>query len=208
MVPMRTVVYIDGFNLYYGTIKGTPYKWLNLDALCKAYLNTAKNDIQKIKYFTALVKARPHDPDQTSRQQTFLRALKTIPHLEIILGHFLSHEVVMPLADGTGYVKVIKTEEKKSDVNIAVHMLHDAYKNLYDLAVLISNDSDLSEPLRIIKEEFNKKIGIINPHKKPSRELGKYALFQKQIRFGTLAVCQFPVQMKDKHGIIYKPGKW
>ena len=208
MSPMRTFIYIDGFNLYYGAVKGTPYKWLNLDDLCRTYLDPTKNDIHKIKYFTAPVKSRPSDPEQNIRQQTFLRALKTIPHIEIILGHFLSHEVSMPLADGTGYVNVIKTEEKKSDVNIAVHMLHDAYKNLYDLAVLISNDSDLSEPLRIIKEELNKKIGIINPHKKPSRELGRYAIFQKQIRAGTLAMCQFPIQIKDKHGIINKPKKW
>jgi hypothetical protein len=72
------------------------YKWLDLDALCRIYLDTTKNDIQKIKYFTALVKPRPHDPDQGLRQQVFLRALKTIPHLEIIYGHFLSHVVSMP----------------------------------------------------------------------------------------------------------------
>lgn len=112
MASLRTIVYIDGFNLYYGAVKGTPYKWLNLDALCWAYLDATKNDILKIKYFTALIKARPYNPDQNNRQQTFLRALKTIPHLEIIMGHFLSHEITMPLADGTGYAKVIKTEEK------------------------------------------------------------------------------------------------
>src|SRR4030042_2435296 len=128
MPPFRTYVYIDGFNLYYGQVKGTPYKWLNLDALCRAYIDTAKNDILKIKYFTALVKPRPHDQDQSVRQQSFLRALSTIPNIEIIYGHFLSHVVSMPLANGSGYVNVIKTEEKKSDVNIAVHMLHDAYK--------------------------------------------------------------------------------
>jgi hypothetical protein len=92
------------------------YKWLDLDALCRIYLDTTKNDIQKIKYFTALVKPRPHDPDQGLRQQVFLRALKTIPHLEIIYGHFFSHVVSMPLANGGGSVNVIKTEEKKSDV--------------------------------------------------------------------------------------------
>lgn len=129
----------------------------------------------------------------------FKTALSTHEKGEILLTFF---------PDGTGYVNVIETEEKKSDVNIAVHMLHNAYKNLYYLAVLISNDSDLSEPLRIIKEELNKKIGIINPHKKPSRELGKYAIFQKQIRAGTLAMCQFPIQIQDKHGIINKPKKW
>lgn len=208
MPPLRTYIYIDGFNFYYGQVKGTPHKWLNLDSLCRSYLNAANNDILKIKYFTSLVKSRPHDPDQGVRQQSFLRALRTLPNFDIICGHFLSHEVSMPLANGNGYVKVIKTEEKKSDVNIAVHMLHDAYKNLYDLAVLVSNDSDLVEPLRIITGEMGKKVGILNPQKKPSRELGKYALFQKQIRAGALAACQFPPQIQDTHGMIHKPSFW
>lgn len=210
MPSMRTFVYIDGFNLYYGVLKGTSYKWLNLDALCRRYLDTSKNNILKIKYFTSLVKARPHDPDQTNRQQILLRALRTIPHIEIIYGHFLSHVQKMPLADGSGSVDIIKTEEKKSDVNIAVHMLHDGYRNLYDLAVLISNDSDLSEALRIIKNDLNKKIGIINPQKdhKLSRELGQYAIFQKQLRSNALATCLFPNQLRDKHGIFHKPSRW
>lgn len=205
---LRTYIYIDGFNLYYGQVKGTPYKWLNLDAMCRCYLDESINEIVKIKYFTARVKSRPHDPTQSLRQQIFLRALSTIPHLEIIYGHFLSHVVSMPLANGKGNVEVVKTEEKKSDVNIAVHMLHDAYKNVYDLAVLVSNDSDLSEPLRIISHELGKKIGILNPQNKPSRELGKYALFQKQIRVGALALCQFPNELEDARGIIRKPLKW
>jgi len=208
MPPLRTIIYIDGFNFYYGQVKGTQYKWLNFDALCRAYLDPNNNDISKIKYFTALVKSRPHDPNQGMRQQTYLRALRTLPDFEIILGHFLSHVIRMPLADGSGYADVIKTEEKKSDVNIAVHMLHDAYKNMYDLAVLISNDSDLSEPIRIITTEIGKKVGILNPQNKPSRELGKYAIFQKQIRAGALAACQFPAKMLDRHGVIHKPAGW
>ncbi|RPJ08435.1 MAG: NYN domain-containing protein [Spirochaetaceae bacterium] len=205
---LRTYIYIDGFNLYYGQVKGTPYKWLDLDALCRAYLSAKTNNILKIKYFTAIVKPRPKDPDQGVRQQIYIRALKTIPHIEIIYGHFLSHEVNMPLAGSTGFVRVIKTEEKKSDVNIAVHMLHDAYKDNYDLAVLVSNDSDLSEALRIIKNELGKKIGILNPQKIQSRELGKYALFQKQIRQRALAACQFPIILHDKTGKITKPVRW
>ena len=93
---MKTIVYVDGFNLYYGAVKDTPYKWLNILRLCQLLL--PKNQIVKIKYFTALVTARPSDPDQPNRQQLFLRALHTIPGLEIIYGHFLEHEVLMPVA--------------------------------------------------------------------------------------------------------------
>jgi uncharacterized LabA/DUF88 family protein len=208
MSSLRTNIYIDGFNLYYGKLKGTPYKWINLKEMCHSNLDSNKNSIQKIKYFTALVKPRPSNPDQNIRQQAYIRALTTIPEIEIIYGHFLSHEVTMPLADGSGVVKVIKTEEKRSDVNIAVHLLHDAYKNDYDCAVLVSNDSDLTEPLRIINKELGKVVGILNPQKTQSMELAKYAHFIKKIQTWTLKNSLFPNQLQDSKGIITRPNKW
>ncbi len=77
MAQMKTYVYVDGFNLYYGAVKDTPYQWLNINALCQHLL--PKNDIAKIKYFTARVTGRPDDPDQPTRQQTFLRASRPYP---------------------------------------------------------------------------------------------------------------------------------
>jgi len=115
--------------------------------MCRLLL--PNDQIHRIKYFTALVSARPNDPDQPVRQQLFLRALQTIPNLEIILGTFLSHEVKMPLSPiGSGYAKVMKTEEKGSDVNIATHLLVDGFRNDYELAVVVSNDSDLLLPIQ------------------------------------------------------------
>ncbi len=207
---MRTNVYIDGFNLYFGAVKSTPYKWLDLNKFCKLLL--PQNEIYQIKYFTALVRPRPQDPLQPLRQQIYLRALKTIPNLSIILGHFLTHEVMMPLAetvDGkTKYVKVIKTEEKGSDVNLAAHLLNDAYKNDFEIAAIVSNDSDLLEPIRIVRSQLNKGVGIINPHAKPSRELLKNALFYKKVRRGLLAASQFPPIMSDANGSFHKPETW
>lgn len=111
---MRTFVYIDAFNLYYGCLRRTAYRWLNLDAFCRILL--PRNDIRRIKYFTARVGPRPGDPDQPLRQQVYLRAIASIPTVEIHFGHYLSHEVFMPLANppqtGARFVKVLKTEEK------------------------------------------------------------------------------------------------
>ena len=115
---------------------------------------------------------------------------------------------MMRRADGGGYVKVIKTEEKKTDVNIATHMLNDAYQNRYDMAVLVSNDSDLSEPLKIITTALNKKVGILCPHKRRSVELSKYTTFFKSIRKGSLPKCQFPEQITSSFGNIFKPDLW
>lgn len=208
---MKTTVYVDGFNLYYGAVKGTPYKWLNLDTLCRLLL--PNNPITKIKYFTAIVSARANDPDKPTRQLAYLRALKTLPNVEIILGTFLTHNVSMPLAGASigppQYATVVRTEEKGSDVNIAAHLIHDGHKAAYDVAVLITNDSDLAEPVRIVRQELGKPVGIINPHNQhSSRTLVAYASFVRQVRAGVLAASQFPDQLRDATGLLHKPPGW
>jgi hypothetical protein len=138
-----------------------------------------------------------------------LRALQTIPNLQIIYGHFLSHEIMMPLAPPrTGHVKVIKTEEKGSDVNIAVHLVSDGLRNAYDAAVIVSNDSDLLPPIKFVKEELGKFVGILNPQKHPSVVLSTTANFIKNIRAGVLANSQFPARLTDAKGNFTKPAGW
>lgn len=208
---MRTRVYIDGFNLYYGCLKGTAYKWVNIHALCTNLLPT--NQIDMVRYFTATVSARPNDPDQATRQQTYFRALGTVPAVEIHLGHFLTHEVTMPDARAWQRgqfrpVQVMKTEEKGSDVNLATHLLMDAFDDAFDMAVIVSNDSDLKEPMRQVRQKFGKGIGILNPQANVSRALAPLAHFIKPIRGGALANAQFPNQLTDGVGTFTKPASW
>jgi uncharacterized LabA/DUF88 family protein len=208
---VRTHVYIDGFNFYYGAVRGTPYKWLDFSKLCGLLL--PNNQILSLKYFTALVSARPGDLDQPIRQQTYLRALRTLRGFEVHFGHFLSHPCRMPLANpqpgGPRTVEVIKTEEKGSDVNLAAHLLHDAHRGRFDVAVLITNDSDLVEPMKLVRYDLGLKVGVLNPHKrKPAHEIAKYATFIKQIRTGVLANSQLPITLTDAQGTIHKPSGW
>jgi uncharacterized LabA/DUF88 family protein len=209
-VSIKTSVYIDGFNFYYGVLRKTPYRWVDLRKLCELLL--PNNAVGEIKYFTALVSARPNDPDQPMRQQLYLRALRTVPGVSIHLGHFLSHEVTMPLAVAPGqrqtYARVIKTEEKGSDVNLATHLLHDAHMGRFDVAVVVSNDSDLLEPIRIVRAQLGKKVGILNPHPTPSRALLPHIDFIKKIRAGALGASQFPTIMNDSVGAFTKPAAW
>ncbi len=93
-VAVKTYVYIDAFNLYFGCVKGTPHKWLS--TLCAILL--PQHQVERIKYFTAHVKSLPNSSGAPARQQLYLRALRTLDNLEIIYGHFLSHPVRMPLA--------------------------------------------------------------------------------------------------------------
>ena len=204
----HTFVYIDGFNLYYGAVKDSPYRWLDLNALCQRML--PNDTIATIKYFTAIVSARPHDPQQPVRQQMYLRALRTIPHLKIIFGHFLTHSARMVLT-GTNppqKVWVDRTEEKGSDVNIAAHLLNDGFHKRYETAVVISNDSDLMEPVRIVRQEMNLPVGILNPQQHHSVALKPLATFMKRIRQSDVAACQFPSVMADVRGQFHKPATW
>lgn len=207
---MRTNIYVDGFNFYYGALRKTPYRWVNLETLFQLLL--PKNTIQQIKYFTALVSARPSDPSQPQRQQLYFRALATLPKVSVHLGHFLVHEVMMPLVVAPGqpqqYARVIKTEEKGSDVNLASHLLHDAHMNRFDVAVVVSNDSDLLGPIKIVRTELGKKVGVLNPQKHPSRAILPHIDFIKQIRAGALSASQFPSNMQDVIGSFTKPARW
>lgn len=210
-VKPRTSVYIDAFNLYFGALKGTPHRWLDVLAMCQAYL--PGNDIISIKYFTAKVSARPNDLQQPVRQQAYLRALATIPCVEIIYGHYLSHVVrarlATPPAHGPATVEIIKTEEKGSDVNLATHLIHDAHLNRFDIAVVVSNDSDLLAPIKLVRQDLGKQVGILNPQKHPSRALLPHTDFLKQIRGAALAASQFPAQLVDADGhVIHIPAGW
>jgi hypothetical protein len=146
-------VYIDGFNLYYGALKRTPYKWLDLGRLAQTLLPT--DTIQDLHYFTARVSSRAYNPTSAHDQGLYIRALKTIPNLQIKYGHFLTHSVPMYLTNVTPAQKVWvdKTEEKGSDVNLASHLLRDAYSKRFEVAVLITNDSDLAERYGLLRKK-------------------------------------------------------
>lgn len=206
--PMNTYVYIDGFNLYYGALRKSKYKWLDLAKLCRTML--PYDNVVAIKYFTAKVSGNRRNPDSPIRQQLYLRALNTLPNVTIVFGHFLTHSVPMPISKSNPirWVNVDKTEEKGSDVNLAAHLLRDGFTGLYELAVVISNDSDLREPVRIVRREMNLPVGIINPHQIHSKELQEFATFRKRIREGDLASSQFPETLQDAKGTFRKPRGW
>ena len=207
---MRTNVYIDGFNLYYGAVKGTPYKWLDVAALSAKLFPS--NQINRIRYFTAIVDARPPDLQQPVRQQTYLRALHTIPNLSVHLGTFRTRRVrmtlVRPPGAGPKTAEVWKTEEKGSDVNLASDLLLDAFRTDCDIAIVFSNDADLKEPIAIAKNELGIKVGVVNPHPPARRSLDLQPTFFKQLRRGPLAGSQFPAVITDSRGRFRKPASW
>lgn len=207
---MRLNVYVDAFNLYYGCLRGSPHKWLDLLALSKRLFPT--DDINRIRYFTAIVSARPHDLQQPQRQLTYIRALETIPCLTVHRGHYLTHNRWMPLTNpqpgGPPKVQVIHTEEKGSDVNLATYLLWDAFQGDFEAAAVLSNDSDLKEPIRLIEAELTLQVGVVNPHPPARRSRALGGAFFKQIRPAALKACQFPAVMSDANGQFTKPATW
>ena len=105
-------------------------------------------------------------------------------------------------------MQVIKTEEKGSDVNLATHLLTDAFDNAFECAVVISGDSDLKTPIRVVADRFHKTVGVLNPQKIPCKALQSTARFYKHIREAALQASQSPPVMTDEQGDFHKPSAW
>jgi len=238
---LRTVVYIDGFNLFYNALKRSSYKWLDLNRLCEIVL-PHECDIKKINYYTANVKDRTNNPGTLNRQNTYLRAINAhCPNLEIIKGHYTEHAKLSPMVTPGGEldkkdvsgrgrelssfnkrlfakmnkwmtdpgprIHVINTEEKGSDVNLAVHLVNDGWKDVYDCCVVISNDSDMAEGMRIVKEELGKKVILVNTWKqRPTSHLKRYASIVRTAKKSAFAKSQMPNPIPGTK--IHKPEDW
>lgn len=175
--------------------------------------------INRIRYFTALVNPTPTNSDCRTRQLTYLRALRMIPNLTIHKGRFAIHikkrwladlqrrPAVVPLRP-VQEAYVIEAEEKGSDVNLASYMLLDGFRQEYDVANVISNDSDLAEPIRIVRNELGRKLTLVNPRTTFAADLQGNADVYKNIRVWALRDSQFPATFTDASGIIAKPATW
>ena len=206
----RTIIYIDGFNLYYGAVRATPaLKWLNVERFCR--LLRPNDDIQLIRYFSALVSG----PTQAN-QQTYLRALATTALVEVILGKFKLKTVKCGVSSCTSAAnKWFSTqEEKRTDVNIAVFMLDDAYRNMCDQLIIFSGDSDLVPAVNMVRLRFpKKKIIVYVPSRNPVRgaavELRTSAHYNKTLPLQLLAKSQFPNHIPDGvGGFISRSATW
>lgn len=209
---MKTCVYIDGFNLYYGALKGTGDKWLDIAKMSKFLL--PQNDIQVIKYYTARILSRPEDPEQEHRQAVYLRALSTFPEIKIIEGQFKRTKAtgVDVRHSACNQLRTIwRYEEKGSDVNLAVHMVRDACLENYDCFCVLSNDSDLAEAFRIVKDECHRRVVLVNPQLASSRAVDE--LFDNSNKYikltrGLVHACPLPSTMSDSAGDFHKPAVW
>lgn len=239
VTEVGTRAYIDGFNLYHGAKElvdssptpTTQWKWLDLRQLAQRL--APSESIEHVRYFTAHVKPVSTDTQLPQRQATYLRALATQPDVTVHLGLFQRGRKRMPLVapptdpavraqirdlgvsikdepDGNFTVKVWKTEEKGSDVNLATYLVRDAFLDLFTNALVISNDTDLCEPIRLVIEERGKTVTVVNPrgHLRPAAELQRVATATRPLRVAALQRSQLPLELTDDVGVITRPSSW
>ena len=162
----RTRVYVDGFNFYYAAFKRggfAAYKWLDLMRFCEIAL--PHNDIDLVRLFTARLDPSRGREGQRRRQDIYLEALSTLPRLQVHFGEFVEHPRRLRRVDpGPGqahFTEVWVPEEKGSDVSLASHLLVDAFRDTFDVAVVVSNDADLLEPVRMVQEDVGRTVGVL-----------------------------------------------
>jgi len=214
----RYCFYIDGFNVYHALndpceypskqsktrenryYPYRKYKWVNYRKLAESFMRS-KDTIEGIFYFSTFVLWKP---DSVMRHKIYLKALRWAK-VEFIEGRFMDKDRTCPLCG-----KTYKShEEKQTDVNIAVKLLHDAVEDSFDKAVIVSADSDLLPVIKTVREIApDKEIGIMFPITRTSFELRKACDFRFRMREKLLLECQFPDELKVGSTTIKRPDSW
>jgi uncharacterized LabA/DUF88 family protein len=203
MSKNRVIVYIDGFNLYFGMqdagIENS--KWLNIKSLIESYL-THNQELIEIKYFTSRI---TNQPGKQKRQTTYLEALET-SGVTIIYGLYKAKDIE---CNNCGHNWSV-SNEKMTDVNIATHLLLDAFEDKYDTAILISGDSDLVPPVKAIHKHFNKKtVSVFFPPNRHNVTVAGAAKGSQIIGKKKIKDHQFSLNITKKDGyILTKPESW
>ncbi len=230
----KAIVYLDGYNFYYGRLRNGPYKWLNLQKLFESILKIQDPNIELIKlnYFTSPAKAKyaTHGQQSEHAQGAYHRALKQVCNkrkFAIILGNHEINAVNLPKAppgvttiDKTATERVWRVVEKKTDIQIAVEMYADAAHNACDLIVLCSNDTDLQPALQKIATDYPAIeiafIAAVPPQahgtpegRRPNKALSAIANWTRHsIHDEELDAAQLPEEINTGAGTVRKPEHW
>lgn len=204
MSTERVIAYIDGYNLYYGLRDAglRSSRWLDLRAMCETLLKPGQQ-LRLVRYFTTRVR---NDPAAERRQSTFIDALVARGGIEIDFGHFLSKDRECFKCGN----KWQQSEEKKTDVNIAVRLLDDAFDDGFDAAIVISGDSDLTPPIKSVRTRFPaKRVIVASPPRRVSNELRRAASSALTISASTIRNNRLPDPMITPTGrALRAPAGW
>lgn len=223
---MKTTVYIDGFNLYYGVLSHSQYKWLDVVKLFThiCHQQNPQTEIVAIKFFTAPVKASisSNGLNAVTSQNSYLKALRVLyPDIfECINGHFLIEKGKAPIFQKpivkNDNVEIWRLEEKKTDVNIALNMYIDAQKGI-EQVVLVSNDTDLVPAFEAIQREYPEvntasvlpRMNVEGNLRPLNRSLAALSKWKREyITEEELINAQLPDVIPTNKKAIFKPKYW
>ena len=200
----RVIVYIDGFNLYFGLKEKAwaKYYWLDLPKLAAQLLSPGQR-LVTTKYFTSKIS---NPAAKRKRQQTYLGALGTLQDFEI---HYGRYQTFVQTCIRCGH-RHLDSNEKRTDVNIATHMLVDAFQGAFDVAILVSADSDLTAPVAEIGRLFpSRLVKVAFPPGRFSLELQSIARVSFQIFEGKLRKSLLPDRIPLPSGyVLQRPLEW
>lgn len=204
MPPKRVIAYIDGFNLYFGlkTAGWRRYYWLDVHGMAKSLL-LKDQELVCTKYFTSRV---TNNAQKQKRQNDFLEAIQTVTDIQVFYGKYQQN----PRTCRNCGFKDFVSNEKMTDVNIAVELLADACSDSFDVALLVSADSDLVGPVQKVRTMFSsKKVVACFPPKRYSNDLKNAAGISIPIGRSIFAKNQFPEIVRKKDGFkLKRPDKW
>lgn len=164
MLSRRTVVYIDGYNLYHAIddLKDDSLKWVNLWALAETMLRDGEH-LHQVIYFSAYA---THYPDAYKRHRAYVAALKE-ERVKVVMGQFKKKFPKCNVCQA----RYQTHEEKETDVNIAIHLIRDTMQDTFDRAIIVSADTDMRSAVEMARGlSGTKLIDIVAP---PGRK--KYA---------------------------------
>lgn len=212
----RVICYIDGYNLYFGLrdksrVKSqtgvlvnqhwTKFMWLDLVKLSCSILRSDQV-LVATKYFTSRIRTKP---DSERRQSAYLDALGTLTGLSIYFGQFQPDPKE---CDRCGH-RAYHPQEKRTDVNIATHMIVDAVNHRYDTALLISGDSDQVPTIEAVRSQFKKDVVVAFPPERFSADLQAVATSTYRIGASKFAVSIMPYSITLPSGTtIVCPDKY
>lgn len=232
---LRTRVYVDGYNLYYGCLKSTAHRWLDLCELIRRILANVPYEqdgaqigyalcAPAVKYFTApILSSFARSQDSVPSQALYHAALRGHlgKELEIIPGYYEARPARAHVwfrgksAGASPVVDIWKLEEKQSDVALAVHAFCDAVLGDIDQVVVMSNDSDIAPALQMIRQHTRVVLGLIAPLRegdggsRVNRELKKHAHWTRScILDAEFAASHLPAMVRLESGAVHKPLSW
>ena len=218
---MRTVIHVDGFNLYYSVLRRTNLKWLGLVALFRDHVLDSNAQLLEVRYYTAPILARmSDDPQSVQRQRIYLQALRKMhpDQLKIIGGRIAVttpfQRLVRPIAGASDIsrVQVYDFNEKKTDVNLASDLLAGAWTGAFDQAVICSNDTDLEPALATLRKYHpHLRLGIVAPvrgsdNRYIAADLKQHADWSKALSMVHISNAQLPERIPASS--LRRPETW